>query len=397
MIVTAVMAFGAINIKSGFDFESFLPSDTPSIQLYNKIQTDFPFASQDQEYILLEGNVATVEALEGIMRTHSNLKDDTFIAKNSDGSVKSTSIYTIITQAVNNNNSLIEEFNLDERNYIPRTNLDVKRFYGYLYDNQEFGIQTQSVLYKNENGLHEAAIISIYVDLVSHGRETTDLQEDQKLLTTELNDDIDDYGYVDAVVTGSMVIMNKITRSLTESQIVSTGISLILAALVLIIIYKRPTLGIITMLPVLVSMVWILGVMHFFGYTLNVLTVTITALTIGIGVDYAIHTTERFRLVADKTGDITAAVSETISRTGGALLIAALTTFLGFGVLVFAPIPPQAQFGVITATTIMFSFITSVLLLPLVLARWAKWSKKRKGYIISSKPADEKFLDDLKD
>jgi predicted RND superfamily exporter protein len=194
-----------------------------------------------------------------------------------------------------------------------------------------------------------------------------------------------------------MVITHKITTSLTESQILSTGISLILAALVLIIIYRRLTLGLITMIPVLISTAWILGTMYFFGYTLNVMTVTVTALTIGIGVDYAIHTTERFRLVADKTGNITAAVCETISRTGGALLIAASTTFLGFGVLVFAPIPPQAQFGVITAVTILFSFITSVLLLPLILARWAKWSKKRKGYIISSKPPEDDYLESICD
>ena len=183
-------------------------------------------------------------------------------------------------------------------------------------------------------------------------------------------------------------------RSLSESQYLSTLISLVLAAIVLIIVYRRPTLGLITMIPVLISMVWILGAMYFFGYDLNVLTITVTALTIGIGVDYSIHATERFRLVADKTGNITAAVCETISRTGGALLIAALTTCLGFAVLIFAPIPPQVQFGVITAITILFSFITSVLLLPLLLARWAKWSKKRKGYIISPNPPDEDYLDE---
>ena len=99
--------------------------------------------------------------------------------------------------------------------------------------------------------------------------------------------------------------------------------------------------------------------------------------------DYAIHATERFRLIADRTGDITKAVCETISHTGGALLIAALTTALGFGILIFAPIPPLQQFGTILATTIVFSFLTSVLVLPLLLVRWAKWRKRRKGYIIS--------------
>ncbi|RLF23759.1 MAG: hypothetical protein DRN01_07315, partial [Thermoplasmata archaeon] len=73
----------------------------------------------------------------------------------------------------------------------------------------------------------------------------------------------------------------------------------------------------------------------------------------------------------------------TISHTGGALLISAVTTAAGFGVLILAPMPPEVQFGVITALTIIYAFITSMLLLPLVLVRWGKWRKKRKGYIIS--------------
>ncbi|GAG99107.1 unnamed protein product, partial [marine sediment metagenome] len=167
------------------------------------------------------------------------------------------------------------------------------------------------------------------------------------------------------------------------------------AIIVLIIAYRKPILGLITIIPVLISMIWILGTMYFIGYDLNILTITVTSLIIGIGIDYSIHTTERFKIVADKTGDITAAVCETVSKTGGALLIAALTTTLGFIVLIFAPIPPQVQFGVITAITITYSFITSVLLLPLILAKWAKWRKDRFGFIISPTPPEPDYLKEV--
>ena len=153
------------------------------------------------------------------------------------------------------------------------------------------------------------------------------------------------------------------------------------------ITYRNPTLGLITMIPVGISMVWILGTMYYLGYILDIMTITVTTITIGIGIDYAIHATERFRLVADKTGDIEKAVCETISHTGGALLIACLTTALAFGILVLAPIPPQQRFGIILAMTITYAFLTSVLFLPLFLAKWAKWRKKRKGFIISPGPA----------
>ncbi|HEC94772.1 MAG TPA: hypothetical protein ENI45_02260, partial [Thermoplasmatales archaeon] len=169
-----------------------------------------------------------------------------------------------------------------------------------------------------------------------------------------------------------------------------TMLSFLLAALILIIAYRNPLLGFIAITPVGISIIWVLGTMHYIGYTLNVLTVTVTSLTIGIGIDYAIHATERFRLVADRTGDASKAVRETISHTGGALLIAAITTTAGFGILIFAPIPPQVQFGIITAMTIIYAFLTSILLLPLILVRWGNWRKKRKGYIISPNKAGDR-------
>jgi predicted RND superfamily exporter protein len=395
VIVTLIAGFGATQIKTGFDFDSFLPESNEAIELFEEIEENFPFASQNQEFILLEGRVDSVNILKAIMQTHKNLADDTFISKKSDGSAKASSIYTTIIQAVNNNLSLVEEFNLDEGTKIPKTNKDVKMLYDYLYESEEYGFTTKSDIYRSDRGDYSAAVIRIYISIDSEGREAADLEDDLKILYDELNDDLDDFGSVEATVTGPFVITHKITKSLTESQLLSTGISLVLATIVLIVAYRKPTLGLITIIPVLISIVWILGTMYFIGYSLNILTITVTSLTIGIGIDYAIHATERFKLVADKTGNITAAVCETISRTGGALLIAALTTALGFGILIFAPIPPEAQFGVITAMTITYSFVTSVLLLPLILEKWARWTKKRKGYIISPKPPEPDYLDDL--
>ena len=396
LIVTFVTAAGAVQLKTEFDYNSFLPSETPAIKLYNRIQTDFPFSSQDQEYILLEGNVDAIETLRGLMKTHINLKDDIYITRKADGSLKTTSIYTIIQQAVNNNRTLIKKFNLNEKTYLPRSDRDVRNLYDYLYNDIEYGLLTKSVLHKKTNGRYDATVINIYITLIDTNGKNKAFNKKLETLNTELNEDIENYGSnVKAIVTGPLIITYKITSSLTQSQILSTAVSLVLAAIVLIVVYRRPSLGLIAMIPVMMSMIWILGTIYFLGYTLNVMTITVTSLTIGIGVDYAIHVTERFRLVADKTGNIKKAVAETISRTGGALLIAAMTTCLGFAVLIFAPIPPQVQFGIITSTTILFSFVTSVLLLPLVLARWARWSKKKKGYIISPTPADEKYLKEI--
>jgi len=113
------------------------------------------------------------------------------------------------------------------------------------------------------------------------------------------------------------------------------------------------------------------------------MTVMVTSLNIGIGIAFGIHVTQRFRLTADRTGDVKKAVSQTIEHTGGALFIAALTTSAGFGMLIFAPLPPEQQFGLITAMTVIYSYITSICVLPPILMKWGEWRKKRKGFIIS--------------
>ena len=395
LLITIISAIGASQIKTGFDYYSFLPAENPSIKLYEKIATDFPFSSQDVEFILVEGNVATVDTLKGIMNTHEKIIDDNFIAKKADGTEKIRSIYSIIIEVANSNKSIIKEFNLSE-NFIPKTNSDVKHLYDYLYEDIAYGALSGTTLHKSEDGDYDAVIVQVYVDIISKGITSGDLSNNLKMLTEEINADLDYYGKdVKVIATGMYTITYRITKSLTDSQFLSTSLCIVISIIILIIVYRRISLGFVTMLPVLITTIWILGTMYFIGYTLNVLTITVTSLTIGCGIDYAIHATERFRLIADRTGNIDAAVIETISRTGVALLIAALTTALGFIVLVFAPIPPQVQFGVITALTITYSFLLSVLVLPIMLARWGKWSKKRKGYIISPAPADERYIKEI--
>ncbi|MGF3585346.1 MAG: efflux RND transporter permease subunit, partial [Thermoplasmatota archaeon] len=386
IMVCLVMGAGFTQLKSGFSMEQFIPQDNPALTVFNKISEDFPYSSQDQEYILIEGNVASTQTLQGIAITHRNFDDDQYVARKTDGSPKTESIYTIIKQAVANNQSLINVYNIDASTNLPKTDDDVHRFYDYLYENNEYSGQVQSVLYKDKDG-YKATMIRIYTNIGSN--ISGDVTKELETLRDELQDDLASYGDASSIVTGNMLITLTILKNITESQIMSTLVCFILAAIMLSLIYRNPILGLIAMIPVTVSIIWVLGTMYFIGYILNILTITVTCITIGVGIDYACYITERFRLVADKTGDVVKAVSETISRTGSAIFIAALSSMFGFGVLAFAPIPPQQQFGIITAITLIYAFITSILILPLVLAKWANWRKKRKGYIISPGAPEE--------
>ncbi|MBN2599237.1 MAG: MMPL family transporter [Candidatus Thermoplasmatota archaeon] len=382
VLLCLIMGTAVTQLKSGFSMTQFIPQDNPALKMYTQIGEDFPFSSQDQEYILLEGNVATVQTLQGLRTTYEKMNDDIYVARRSDGSTKTESILSVLQQAVANNHSLVDMFNIDETTGIPRTDADVQQAYDYLYTSAQYELQVSGLLYKDGNE-YTATILRVYVNLGSSGDDMTKQLEQ---LNKELTDDLSDYGDATSLITGPLLITLSILKNMTESQILSTGICFVLAAIMLSLIYRNPLLGLIAMIPVTVSIIWVLGSMYFIGYTLNILTITVTSITIGVGIDYACYITERFRSVVDRTGDITRAVTETISRTGSAVLIAALSSMFGFGVLAFAPIPPEQQFGIITALTLIYAFITSIMILPLVLARWASWRKRRKGYIIRPGP-----------
>jgi predicted RND superfamily exporter protein len=206
-----------------------------------------------------------------------------------------------------------------------------------------------------------------------------------EILYSDLNQDMVNYGLADSIVTGYYSSLYTVLESMTESQIISTLISIILAAIVLIIVFKNPILGLIAILPVTICMIWIIGTIFYLGYSFNIMTIMVTSLTIGIGIDYSIHATQRFRLTADKSGNVEKAINATISHTGSALFIAAITTAAGFGILILAPMPPEQQFGIITSMTIIYSYITSIIVLPPILKKWGQWRKINKGFIISQK------------
>ena len=106
--------------------------------------------------------------------------------------------------------------------------------------------------------------------------------------------------------------------------------------------------------------------MYLGGYSLNLVTATIGAISIGVGIDFSIHITQRFREELKKH-DNTHALEKTLNGTGIALLGSSISSIIGFGIMGFAPMPMFASFGQITAIMIFLALISSVFVLPSLL------------------------------
>ena len=151
------------------------------------------------------------------------------------------------------------------------------------------------------------------------------------------------------------------------SQLESTAISLAVSFVVLLLLTRRLIPALVVLSPVVFSTLWVVGSMVLLGLKWNVMTVMVTALTLGIGIDFAIHMWQRMELERSRRPNREEAMVASMSTTGVALLLSAATTALGFMVLLASPMPLIRDFGLVTAVTVGFSLLLSLVLLPVLM------------------------------
>jgi predicted RND superfamily exporter protein len=171
-------------------------------------------------------------------------------------------------------------------------------------------------------------------------------------------------------------VFQAVSDVIFRSALVSLSLALALTAGFLVFIYGllegHPALGLVNLAPILVTVATLAGSMRLFGIPFNALTATILSVTIGLGIDYSVHVVHRFVDEFDRSGDVDAALLATVRGTGGALTGSMFTTVSGIGVLTLAITPILGQFGILTALSILYSYLSSLLVLPPALAVWAR-------------------------
>jgi uncharacterized protein len=197
-----------------------------------------------------------------------------------------------------------------------------------------------------------------------------------------------------AIDTSENIVGDVVVTSLTESQSASLFVTVGVAALVLMLSFylesRRWFLGVVTIAPVALVVLWTYGLMWLTGIPFGPITATIAALAIGIGVPFTIHIARRFQEDRRANDDMDVAMRATMRHTGGALAGSAFTTMAGFGVLITSTLTPFKQMGQVTVYAIGLSLIAAVLVLPSMLALWDGWHRRRGDGLIGSQapPSD---------
>lgn len=384
-LVLGVLGFyGFTQLETRFSFTDFLPEDAPAVETLDLIEEEFGGGFGEQTQVLIDTN--------GVDVSSGAFWNAMASASQSLGSIESVSTFDTPSGPIANANSPVsvlqqafaggpmsappevltaaQQVGLGQDLSVP-ADTDMTPLYVALAGMAPD--QWGQVVHADEDGSIDAVLFDI---------RTTANESEVAALRTDLDAafvPVEDTG-ADAVATSQGIIGDVVVNELTANQSSSLLLTIVAAGLVLVLYFwvqnRRPFLGIITILPVALVVMWTYGLMYAAGIPFGPVTATLAALAIGIGVPFTIHIARRFeedRVVMD---DVEMAIRSTTTHTGGALAGSAFTTMAGFGILITSSLIPFKQMGQVTVFAIGLALIASILVLPSMLVLWERWHRR---------------------
>ena len=390
VLVSGLAIYGAASLETDFDLADFVDEDMEIMAVRDDLNSGYESAGWKVIHLLMEPaeDQTTIpgdlDLLSELRNFHFDLKSNNDVV-GTNFRISSPSYegpYPLLRDALLRNASMGEAHNLEvfagEVYPIDRTEaVDLGGFYAALVGNtsaadpltgetweerltQTVHLDGSAIVHLRHEIRVEATTSAESSRVVDNFVEILGSTDDSGTLKFQLKD------HAVLHVTGDLVMLETVLNGLTTTQIESTAISLIVSFLVLFLLTRRIMPAIIVLFPVGIASLWVVGSMALIGLKWNVLTVMVTALTLGIGIDYSIHMWRRFEVELAKRGDHWGALREAIDTTGVALMLSATTTMAGFAVLLFSPMPIIQDFGLITAITVLFSLVLALMVLPVL-------------------------------
>lgn len=171
-------------------------------------------------------------------------------------------------------------------------------------------------------------------------------------------------------ISGLMVLYNNMLQSLFRSQILSLGVVMLGIFIMLVVLFRSVSLAVIGIVPNILASLMILGLMGWMDVPLDMMTITIASITIGIAVDNSIHYIYRFREEFPRYRDYLVTMRYCHANIGRAVFYTAITIIVGFSILVFSSFIPSIYFGLLTALAMFIALVLALTLLPRIILIW---------------------------
>ena len=180
-------------------------------------------------------------------------------------------------------------------------------------------------------------------------------------------------------LSGISVIYNNLLQSLFQSLIGSLSIVFAAIFAMFIILFRSLYMAIIAMIPNLLSASSVLGIIGWSGIPIDIMTVTVAAISIGIGVDNTIHYVHRFLKEYEQNNNYDLAIKNSHSTIGRAMFYTSLTIVLGFMILVSSNFNPSVFFGIFTSFSMIVAILAALMLLPVLIRHLKPFGRDSRG------------------
>ncbi len=171
-------------------------------------------------------------------------------------------------------------------------------------------------------------------------------------------------------VSGMAVLYNNLLQSLFRSQILTIGAVFAVIFAMFIFLFRSIRLSVAALIPNMIAAGLVLGLMGWIGVPLDIMTITIAAISIGIGVDNSIHYIHRFRAEFALDNDYWAAIKRCHNSIARALYYTTVTVVLGFSILSLSNFIPTIYFGLLSGLAMMTALLANLMLLPVLIAKF---------------------------
>tara|TARA_B100000035_G_scaffold250275_1_gene219231 strand:- start:1467 stop:2636 length:1170 start_codon:yes stop_codon:yes gene_type:complete len=354
IILSLPMAYGMSTLEVGFDTADQFDDSLEVVQDFLMIAEEFQ-SSPTPLYVVLEGDIVSAEGLAAYEQAIQTLSE-------TDGVTGvPTGIWDTL-ESERGQNSILDGL---------MNGLDSDEGYSllkaYLLEDETGRAIVDSLLYIDG----EQTIISFQANTLDW-QATVDFEEALSKSLQSASSDVE--GEFSMELSGRALILAQISADVAISAITSTAIVAFTILFVLILIqfirtqsFPQAVLrGGVIWIPLITVVMWVYGIMGLAGYQLNSQTVTIGALALGLGVDYAVHYVIRLEEEVELHPEKTVAqwTSKTTATTGRAMLGAAISTAGGFAILNFSGLLPLRLFGQVFIVAISLAMVSSVTLLP---------------------------------
>tara|TARA_B110000211_G_scaffold140162_1_gene160203 strand:- start:102 stop:2822 length:2721 start_codon:yes stop_codon:yes gene_type:complete len=350
LLISLPIGAGISQLEIGFDFRDQLDEEIPVVADFLVLSDDFAGQNTAPLYVVINTEVFSDTGRASYLEAMSVLDADTSISEQ-------TGVWELLELEATRDGELraiLDTLDTDSPEWLQL---------------QNWVDANQDLTFRYLRGDFKQTVISFYAPSLDW-QETVDFVTG---LDNGLNANGGEYK-----VSGRGLILAQISEDVARSAVASTGIvaGVILLMLVVINVSREETpqrgmlKGFVMWLPLAIVVVWVYGLMGWFGYQLNSQTVTIGALTLGLGVDYAVHFVTRMdeEIEHNPTAGIVNWVSLTNATTGRAMMAAALTTAGGFAVLNLSSLLPLRLFGQVFVIAILLALASSIILLPCLMS-----------------------------